>query len=96
MQKIYSDDQKHLLQSMDDLKNHPWWKIISNIIKARIDELDWYLLWKVEMKNPQTWFIENLDEVKYSTNKVLRAERIILDQLLSKPDEIIKHTWIIS
>lgn len=96
MEKHFTDDQRNLLSSMEDLEKHPWWKHILGIIEARIKELDLFLLWEIDMRNLQTWYIENLDEVKYSMNKVLRNERKILSDLAKKPQEIIKTTWIIS
>jgi len=65
-------------------------------MEDRLKELDMYIHWEADMINPNTWYIENLDEIKYSMWKVLRTEWKMLNDLIKKPEEIIKTTWIFS
>lgn len=96
MEKIYSEDQKHLLTSAEDRLKHPFTKKFFEEIDGKIAMCDDVLLGKLMLKDLHTWYVENIDEIKYSKNAILRDMRTQLVDLKEYPNKLIKNTWVIN
>jgi 5-methylthioribose kinase len=82
MKKILTDEQKRIWQIISDLKQHAWRKIIIDQLQSLKDNREKVLNWKI----PEIW----LDDIKYSKNSILRAEYLLLDNLINYPDKVIR------
>ena len=96
MEKIYSEDQKHLLTSAEDRLKHPFTQKFFEYITWKVNLCDDVLLWKTMLKDLQTWYIENIDEIKYSKSTILRDLRTELEDIKQYPEKLIKNTWVIN
>lgn len=96
MDKVYTDDQKNLLTSAEDRLKHPFTKKFFEEIDGKISMCDDVLLGKLMLKDLQTGYIENIDEIKYSKSSILRDMRTQLIELKEYPNKLNKNMWVIT
>jgi hypothetical protein len=96
MKKILSDEQKNLLTSAEDRLRHPFTKKFFEELDSKIGLCEDILLGKTMLKDLQTGYIENIDEVKYSKSSTLRDIRTQLIELKQYTTKLEKQTGVIS
>lgn len=91
MKQVLTKEQKRLGQMYTSLKEQAGWQDLVSRYLPKIKELEDILLGKVKIKNAEDpTKAENLDEIKYSMNSVLRKELTTLRSIIEYPDLLIK------
>lgn len=94
MEKILSEDQKRLVNVCASLKDNAWWQTLVKEFNQRADECRNILLGNKKIVNQEDpTKSENLDEIKYSMNSILRKELKTIEDLINYPEKLINSLW---
>lgn len=93
MEKLLTSDQKNILQSLENLVQQPWRKILEEYIRETIKHREDMLLWKVPAKD-KDWNPIDLDAIRYNANTIMRHENAILYTIVDYPTNIIKKLGV--
>lgn len=86
MDKQLTQDQKHTLMILEELEKNAWRKMILGYIEWNIKERESILNWDKGIQ----W----LDDIKYSQNSIIRAERAMLKAIADYTTHIKKTTGV--
>jgi hypothetical protein len=91
MEKVLSEDQRRLGEIYTNLKTNAAWEDMVERLSIKIDDIESILLGKTKIRNQEVLDqVENLDDIKYSMNSILRKELQTLKELVEYPDKVIK------
>lgn len=87
MEKILTQDQKHIGIALEELVKTPWRKLLEEYVKDNIKSREDMLLGKTVVN-------VNLDEVKFNQSTVIRWELAMLYSIVDYPTNITKKLGV--